>query len=56
MIMDPDDREKLQCVVAALGGPTELAAMLQSGEGGVPETLRNAATECGLQIAFLPGG
>ena len=56
MIMDPDDREKLQCVVAALGGPTELAAALQAGEGGVPETLRNAAAECGLHIAFLPSG
>ena len=56
MIMEPGDRVKLQCVVAALGGPAELAAALQSGEGGVPETLRNAAAECGLHIAFLPSG
>ena len=46
----------LQCVVAALGGPVELAAGLQPGEGGVSETLLNAAADCGLQIAFLSEG
>ena len=56
MIMNPDDRGKLQCVVETLGGPEELAAALQSSDGAVSEGFRNAAIECGLQIAFLPGG
>lgn len=56
MIMNPDDRGKLQCVVETLGGPEELAATLQSGEGGVSEGFHRAATECELQIGFLPGG
>ena len=55
-IMDQDDWVRLQCVVETLGGPAELGAVLQSMEGGVPETLLNAAIECELQIAFLPGG
>ena len=56
MIMTPDDRGKLQCVVETLGGPEELAATLQSGEGGVSEGFLSAATECELQIGFLTGG
>lgn len=56
MIMNPDDRGKLQCVVEALGGPEELAATLQSGEGGVSEGFLSAARGCELQIGFLPGG
>ena len=56
MIMDPDDRGKLQCVVETLDGPEELAAALQAGEGEVSEEFLNAATECGLQIAFLSSG
>ena len=56
MIMNPNDRGKLQCVVETLGGTEELAAALQSGEGAVSESFLNAAAECGLQIAFLPSG
>ena len=56
MIMSPDDRGKLECVVETLGGPEELAAALQSGDGSVSEGFLNAATECGLQITFFPGG
>ena len=55
-IMDQDDRGKLQCVVDSLGGPAELGAVLQSVEGGGSETLLKAAADCGLEIAFLPGG
>lgn len=56
LVMDQDDRGKLQCVVETLGGPAELAAALQSGEGGVSETPLNAAIDCGLQMGLLPGG
>lgn len=56
MIMDVEDREKLQCVVASLGGSEELAAVLQSGDGGVPGELSSAAADCGLHVAFLSGG
>ena len=56
MIMSPDDRGELQCVVETLGGPEELAAALQSGVGGVSEGFLSAATECGLQITFFPAG
>ena len=43
MIMNPDDREKLQCVVETLGGPEELAAALQPSEGEISEGLLNTA-------------
>ena len=56
MIMNPDDRGRLQCVVETLGGPEELAAALQYGDGAVSERFLNAASECGLQIAFLSSG
>lgn len=56
MIMNPDEQGRLQCVVATLGGPEELAAALQSSGGGVSDRFLNTANECGLQVTFLPGG
>ena len=56
MIMNPDDRGKLQCVVETLGGTKGLAASLQSGDGGVSEALLDAADGCELRMAFFPGG
>ena len=56
IIMNPDDRGKLQCVVVTLGGPEALATALQASGGGISEKFLSAATECGLRIAFLPGG
>ena len=56
MIMNPDDREKLQCVVETLGGPEELAAALQPNDGGVSERLLNTATECEMETRIFVGG
>ena len=49
--MGPDDRESLQCLLAELGGPDGLAAMLGDAEAaGPPMALFGAAIQCGLQM------
>ena len=47
--MGPDDRESLQCVLAELGGPEGLAALLDPA-AGPPMALFGAAMSCGLQM------
>ena len=47
--MGPDDRESLQCMLAELGGPEGLAALLDPA-AGPPMALIGAAMSCGLQM------
>ena len=47
--MGPDDRESLQCLLAELGGPEGLAALLDAA-AGPPMALFGAAISCGLQM------
>ena len=47
--MGPDDRESLQCLLAELGGPEGLAALLDPA-AGPPMALFGAAMSCGLQM------
>ena len=54
--LNPGDREGLQCVMATLGGPEELAAALQPADGGQPTAFFDAAEECGLDTGIAPGG
>ncbi len=52
--MSGDDRAGLQCLAEALGGPAELAAALQSGEGQPPVAFINAAAECSAPFMMPP--
>ena len=46
--MGPDEREGMQCLLAQLGGPEEMAeAMIAAGEGNFTDLAR-ARAECGL--------
>ena len=49
--MAPGDRETLQCVLEALGGPEGVAAALQPAGGGPPAAFFEAAMGCGMQDA-----
>ena len=47
----PGDRETLQCVMEALGGPEGVAAALQPAGGGPPAAFFEAAMGCGMPNA-----
>ena len=49
--MAPGDREALQCVMEALGGPEGVAAALQPAGGGPPAAFFEAAMGCGMPDA-----
>ena len=48
--MAPGDRETLQCVMEALGGPEGVAAALQPAGGGPPTAFFEAAMGCGMPM------
>ena len=53
--MGPDEREGMQCLLAALGGPGQMAtAMTAAQEGDITE-MAQAGMECGLDIGPLSG-
>ena len=54
--MAPGDRETLQCVLEALGGPEGVAAALQPAGGGPPAAFFEAAMDCGMPMGASPGG
>ena len=54
--MAPGDRETLQCVLEALGGPEGVAAALQPAGGGPPTAFFEAAMGCGMPMGASPGG
>ena len=54
--MAPGDRETLQCVMEALGGPEGVAAALQPAGGGPPAAFFEAAMGCGMPMGTSPGG
>ena len=54
--MAPGDRETLQCVMEALGGPEGVAAALQPAGGGPPTAFFEAAMGCGMPMGASPGG
>jgi hypothetical protein len=47
--MGPDDYQGFKCVLDALGGPEELAALMQP-DAGPPLTFFSAAMACNLQL------
>ena len=48
--MGPDEREEMQCLLAALGGPGQMAvAMIAAQEGDITE-MAQAGMECGLDM------
>ena len=53
--MSPDERVGMQCLLAELGGPAEMAkAMIAAQEGEFAE-LASAGAECGLEMGPPPG-
>ena len=54
--MAPVDRETLQCVMEALGGPEGVAAALQPAGGGPPTDFFEAAMGCGMPMGASPAG
>ena len=53
--MGPGEREGMQCLLAQLGGPGEMAeAMIAAGEGNFTDLAR-ARAECGLDMGLAPG-
>lgn len=51
--MGPDDYQGFKCVLDALGGPEELAALMQP-DAGPPLPLFSAAMACNLQLSGEP--
>ena len=51
--MGPDDYQDFKCVLDALGGPEELAALMQP-DAGPPLTFFSAAMACNLQLFGEP--
>ena len=53
--MGPGEREGMQCLLAQLGGPGEMAeAMIAAGEGNFTDLAR-ARAECGLDMGLAAG-
>ena len=53
--MSSDEREGMQCLMGALGGPGEMAAAMRAAQEGDFDDLARAGTECGLEMGPLPG-
>ena len=53
--MAPEEREGMQCLLAELGGPGEMAeAMIAAGEGDLTD-LAQAGADCELDMGTAPG-
>ena len=53
--MGPDDRDGMQCLMEALGGPGQMAAAMTAAQEGEFAELASAGTECGLEMEPVPG-
>lgn len=51
----PEEYENFQCVLEAVGGPEEMAALMRS-DAGFPAPLFEAAITCGAQVSEPPVG
>ena len=48
--MSPDERVGMQCLLAELGGPAEMAKAMTAAQEGQFTNLARAGTECGLEM------
>ena len=53
--MGPSDREGMQCLMAQLGGPGQMAAAMKAAQEGEFAELASAGAECGLEMGPPPG-
>ena len=53
--MGPDEREGMQCLMAQLGGPGQMAAAMKAAQEGEFAELASAGAECGLEMGPPPG-
>ena len=52
--MGPSEREGMQCLMEALGGPGQMAAAMTAAQEGEFAELASAGTECGLNMGPAP--
>ena len=55
MGMGPEEREGMQCLLAELGGPGQMAAAMTAAQEGDFTDLAQAGAECGLEMGPPPG-
>ena len=53
--MSPDERVGMQCLLAELGGPAEMANAMTAAQEGEFTNLARAGAECGLEMGPPPG-
>ena len=53
--MGPDEREGMQCLLAQLGGPGQMAEAMKAAQEGEFAELASAGAECGLEMGTPPG-
>ena len=53
--MSPDERVGMQCLLAELGGPAEMAKAMTAAQEGEFTNLAKAGAECGLEMGPPPG-
>ena len=53
--MSPDERVGMQCLLAELGGPAEMAKAMTAAQAGEFTNLTRAGAECGLEMGPPPG-
>ncbi len=52
--MGPGEREGMQCLMEALGGPGQMAGAMTAAQEGEFAELANAGAECGLDMGPMP--
>ena len=53
--MGPDDRDGMQCLMEALGGPGPMATAMRAAQEADLDDVARAGTECGLEMGPPPG-
>ena len=53
--MSPDEQVGMQCLLAELGGPGQMAGAMTAAQEGEFAELASAGTECGLEMGPPPG-
>ena len=53
--MGPDERDGMQCLMEALGGPGPMATAMRAAQEGDPGDLARAGNECGMEMGPPPG-
>ena len=53
--MSPDERAGMQCLMAELGGPGNMAEAMLAAQEGDLTSMANAGAECGLDMGPAPG-